>query len=197
MKMKLPICVLILSLPVAVCVASDDSILLVGKSGNPVRIENGNTIFIGSVSVISKDPAKAMDVTADEIAFRQHGGKNFLKCSGDVTIRCAGRTTTGKDLTIELGDGHDQNVYILNPNGIVIGSTAQVNTGSFFASDANKGGQRVEPLRALIGPSTPNGILVGAMAARKLSDFETWAAKNVPEPVGSFDLRPGTMLPRR
>ena len=197
MKMKTMIGVLILALPLAVCTASDDSVLLMGKSGNPVRLEYGNTIFIGSVSVISKDSTKSMDVTADEIVFVQHGGKNLLKCAGVVTIRSAGRTTTGKDLTIELGDGHDQNIYILNPEGIVLGSTAQVETGSFFASDANKERQRGEPLPTFVGSSTPNGILVGAVAARKLSDFETWAAKNVPEPVGSFDLRPGTMLPRR
>ena len=197
MKMKLPICVLVLSLPLAVFASSDDTILLVGKSGNPVRIENGNTIFIGSVSVISQESAKAMDVTADEIVFVQHGGKNLLKCAGAVTIRSAGRTTSGNDLTVELGDGHDQNIYILNPNGIVIGSTAQVNTGSFYASGANKEGQRVEPLPTFIGRSTPNGILMGAVAARKLSAFETWAAKNAPEPVEPFNLHPGTMLPRR
>jgi len=116
---------LVLILPSALFAGPSSSILVVGNS---CRTENGTVIFMGSVSLVCKDPAETIKVSANEITFDQisgrQGGISLLRCSGETVIESGGRTIKGKDITFEFADMKG-NIYVLNSNGIVIGSTDQ------------------------------------------------------------------------
>jgi hypothetical protein len=116
MKSKSMPWVLLCSLPLALFAGSDESVLL---SGDFACTAAGKSVAHDAVSVNSTDPTKQLTVRASEIAIEQRDGRNFLTCTGETTVQAGGRTFRGRDVTIELGDMR-QNVYLLNPNGIVV-----------------------------------------------------------------------------
>ena len=105
---------LLFALPLALAAASETSILIIRKGDMK---EAGKTAG-GLAQAMIKSIGGDMSVSAAD--FRIEETENLLKCSGDTTIFVAGRTITGKDLTVALGDSRYTNVYYFNPNGVVL-----------------------------------------------------------------------------
>jgi hypothetical protein len=113
MKTKALLLGLVLASPLALFAAPNDAMLLMGKC---IGSESGTTVATGAATAIIGD----LNVSADSIIFDQQ--KRLLTCTGDVTIRSAGRTVKSQDATIEVGVAVNV-VYTLNKNGIVIPSS--------------------------------------------------------------------------
>jgi len=104
---------LLFSLPLMLVAAPETSVLIIRKG---ITKEAGKATD-GPTQALIKSASGDMKVSTTDLRIEETG--NILKCSGEATVFIAGRTITGRDLTVALGDGK-LTVYYLSPNGVVV-----------------------------------------------------------------------------
>lgn len=196
MNKRSVLCALILLLPVALFGAPSRSILFVGTS---TRIEDGHSVYTGTVSLIFKDPSETIKFSANQITFEQNG-VNLLRGSGETVIESGGRTIKGKDLTFEF---ENANIYVLNPNGIVLSNPSLSPNGTvtnnLYLRNGTGGTVTVHGAQAYTGTTTINaGALVLRSATDQTGGFQSWTPKQASGALPTFetplDSRVGTKL---